>query len=178
MRDHHFGSSTLSCPEQSRLPADFNLAKYENGVRSPEYVNAPPGITFPGDAGFNGKSDTLNHVSYFAPRVGMVWDPTGTGKMTIRAGYGLSYNTSVMWNTMHVVLNPPWGVTPRAFQTAAQKCTMVRYSRLNIWMDSPDLPRPNTGTKPFGTRADSARISILANGAPLFRPQGYRILWC
>ncbi len=91
--------------------ADFSLAGYVAGTKSSQYVNSPPGITFPGDPGFNGKSDTVNHLSYFAPRVGMVWDPSGSGKMSIRAGYGLSYNTSVMWNTMHVVLNPPWGET-------------------------------------------------------------------
>ncbi len=91
--------------------ADFNLANYMAGKQSTQYVNAPPGITFPGDPGFNGKSDTLNHAAQVSPRVGIVWDPTGKGKMSIRAGYGLAYNTSVLWNTMHIVLNPPWGET-------------------------------------------------------------------
>jgi len=91
--------------------ADFSLANYIAGKQSSQYVNAPPGITFPGDPGFNGKSDTVNRAEQFSPRIGMVWDPTGKGKMSVRAGYGLSYNTSVLWNTMHVVLNPPWGET-------------------------------------------------------------------
>ena len=90
---------------------NFNIANYNNNVMSKEFVNAPPGMTFPGDAGFNGHSNTLTHAAQFSPRVGFVWDPWGNGKATIRAGYGIFYDTSLMWNAMHVVLNPPWGNT-------------------------------------------------------------------
>ena len=90
---------------------NFNIANYNSNVMSKEFVNAPPGVTFPGDTGFNGKSNTLTHAAQFSPRVGFVWDPWGNGKETIRAGYGIFYDTSLMWNAMHVVLNPPWGNT-------------------------------------------------------------------
>jgi hypothetical protein len=91
--------------------SDFSLAGYEAGAISSVYPNAPPGVTFPGDTGFSGKSDTIAHLWDFGPRVGIVWDPRGDGRETIRAGYGMFYDTSVLWNTMHVVLNPPWGLT-------------------------------------------------------------------
>ena len=91
--------------------SDFSLAGYQAGTVSSEFPNAPPGVTFPGDTGFNGKSDTNPHIWDFAPRLGIVWDPRGNGRETIRAGYGMFYDTSVLWNTMHIVLNPPWGVT-------------------------------------------------------------------
>jgi hypothetical protein len=91
--------------------SNFNLADYTAGKKSVIYPNAPAGTTFPGDIGFNGTSVSLNHLAQFAPRVGVVLDPTGSGRMSIRAGYGLSYNTAVLWNTMHIVLNPPWGGT-------------------------------------------------------------------
>lgn len=90
---------------------DFNIANYNSNVFSKAFVNAPPGMIFPGDAGFNGHSDTLNHAVDFSPRVGFVWDPRGKGMETIRAGYGLYYDTSLMWNAMHVVLDAPWGNT-------------------------------------------------------------------
>jgi hypothetical protein len=91
--------------------SDFSLASYEAGKISSTYPNAPPGVTFPGDYGFNEKSDTNPHIWDFAPRIGIVWDPRGNGRETIRAGYGVFYDTSVLWNTMHIVLNPPWGLT-------------------------------------------------------------------
>jgi hypothetical protein len=94
-----------------RQAADFSLAGYNAGTVSKVFVNAPAGVTFPGDAGFNGNSNTLNHLLQFAPRVGIVWDPRGKGTETIRAGYGMFYDTSLMWNSMHVVLNAPWGNT-------------------------------------------------------------------
>jgi len=91
--------------------SDFSLASYEAGTISSIYPNAPPGVTFPGDSGFNEKSDSISHVWDFGPRVGVVWDPRGNGRETIRAGYGVFYDTSTFWNTMHIVLNPPWGLT-------------------------------------------------------------------
>jgi len=94
-----------------KLASDFNLANYDAGVESKVYPNSPPGITYPGDAGFNGNSILQNHLSQFAPRVGVVWDPSGNGRMSVRAGYGLTYSTVVLWNTMHNVLNPPYGTT-------------------------------------------------------------------
>jgi Carboxypeptidase regulatory-like domain len=94
-----------------KMVADFDPANYNSGVESTVYPNSPPGITYPGDAGFNGTSILPNHLANVAPRVGLVWDPTGKGTMTVRAGYGLTYSTTLMWNQMHVVLNPPYGTT-------------------------------------------------------------------
>ncbi|HVB40362.1 MAG TPA: hypothetical protein VNE83_05650, partial [Terriglobales bacterium] len=91
--------------------SDFSLAGYTAGKTSAIFPNAAPGVTFPGDPGFNGLSNTNNVLNQWAPTVGIAWDPSGRGTETIRAGYGVSYDSSVLWNTMHVVLNPPWGAT-------------------------------------------------------------------
>jgi hypothetical protein len=91
--------------------SDFSLANYDAGKISSVYPNAPPGVTFPGDYGFNEKSDTKARIWDFSPRLGFVWDPRGDGRSTVRGGYGMFYDTSVLWNTMHIVLNPPWGLT-------------------------------------------------------------------
>ena len=88
---------------------DFSPAAYAAGTVSTVFTNAPPGLTFPGDKGFNGTSDTNGHLNSFAPRIGIVWDPRGKGRETIRAGYGYFYDTSIMWNAMVVVLDPPFG---------------------------------------------------------------------
>ena len=93
------------------MASDFTVAGFLAGKQSHSYRNAPPGVTFPGDANFPGKSDNNARVWDFSPRVGIVWDPKGNGRETIRAGYGVFYDTSVLWNTQHIVLNPPWGET-------------------------------------------------------------------
>ena len=73
--------------------SNFNLANYDAGKQSSVYTNAPPGITFPGDSGFNGKSDSVNILANFSPRIGVVWDPSGKGNMSVRAVYGFAYNS-------------------------------------------------------------------------------------
>jgi hypothetical protein len=68
----------------------FSLEKYQQGVRSTQIPTAPPGFSYPGDAGFNDKSGMNSHWGNVEPRVGVSWDPAGDGKMAIRAGGGLA----------------------------------------------------------------------------------------
>ncbi|MBV9294266.1 MAG: TonB-dependent receptor, partial [Acidobacteriaceae bacterium] len=93
------------------LASQFNPAGFYAGQTSKVYTNAPPGLTFPGDPGFPGQSDTFPRYMDFAPRAGIVYDPRGKGSETIRAGYGIFYDSSYLWNTLHVPLNPPFGNT-------------------------------------------------------------------
>ncbi|HZP04402.1 MAG TPA: carboxypeptidase regulatory-like domain-containing protein [Terracidiphilus sp.] len=64
------------------------------GVHSQIVPSAPAGLFFVGDS-YNGikvpdRGET-GDFNNFAPRVGVAWDPTGSGKMSIRAGGGLFY---------------------------------------------------------------------------------------
>ncbi|HLH31194.1 MAG TPA: TonB-dependent receptor, partial [Terriglobia bacterium] len=100
-------------PQQAQYgyAAQFDPARFYAGQVSQSFVNAPPGVTFPGDPGFPGKAATSPRYLDFAPRFGLVFDPRGHGTETIRAGYGIFYDSSYLWNTMHIPLNPPWGYT-------------------------------------------------------------------
>ena len=64
------------------------------GVHSAIVPSAPPGLFFIGDK-YNGVSvpdrGETGDFNNFAPRIGVAYDPTGTGKMSIRAGGGLFY---------------------------------------------------------------------------------------
>ena len=90
---------------------NFSFANMLAGVTSKTFVNGPPGMSFPGDPGFQGLAGVNRQWNLFAPRVAIGYDPTGTGKMTIRASYGISYdyvNGSMYVNSAD---SPPFGNT-------------------------------------------------------------------
>jgi hypothetical protein len=66
------------------------------GVQSQRFVAAPRGVVFPGDPGapdgvyFPDKNN-------FAPRIGLAWDPFGSGKTSVRGGFGIFYNILNGW---------------------------------------------------------------------------------
>src|SRR6202030_1449326 len=45
----------------------------------------------------------------WAPRIGLAWDPTGSGKTSIRASYGLAYDFINAQFFATTSLAPPWG---------------------------------------------------------------------
>jgi hypothetical protein len=68
----------------------FDAALFAQNVHSGVYVNAPAGEVFPGDPQYPcGNSVECNKFNTFVPRVGLVWDPKGDGRMTVRAAYGM-----------------------------------------------------------------------------------------
>ena len=90
---------------------DFNLADMIAGKKTTIYRNAPPGITFPGDPGFPDHSGMNRQWNLFAPRVGVAWDPTGQGRISIRASYGLAYEFNNGQLFVNSANSPPFGGT-------------------------------------------------------------------
>jgi hypothetical protein len=87
----------------------FDPARFAAGQKSAVYKNAPAGLIFPGDAGYPGKAATFNNLKQFAPRLGLIWDPQGNGKMTVRASYGVFFDTPHLFFNTRFANNPPWG---------------------------------------------------------------------
>ena len=73
--------------------SNFVLDNFRNGTRSTVFVNAPPGLIFPGDSGFPGGKTGL-HPQWWnlSPRVGVAWDVTGDGRRAVRSSYGIAYD--------------------------------------------------------------------------------------
>ncbi len=90
---------------------NFSLANLINNVKTTQFVNAPPGVTFPGDPGFNGKKGMNNYWDTFAPRVALAWDPKGDGKTVVRASFGISYDFVAGEMLVNSADAPPFGGT-------------------------------------------------------------------
>jgi hypothetical protein len=98
-------------PQQQDNGAVYNFSpdRFRAGQRSTVFPQAPPGFTYPGDEGFNGKAGMRADWWNFAPRVGVAWDPRGDGRMSVRAGYGMNgefVNGQFFINAANA---PPWG---------------------------------------------------------------------
>jgi carboxypeptidase family protein len=71
---------------------NFSLARFSANQKSTVVPTAPAGFTYPGDPGFHGKAGIQTNWGNLDPRVGIAWDPSGDGKMAVRAGGGIAHD--------------------------------------------------------------------------------------
>ena len=93
---------------------NFSLSNFYSDIRSTVVPTAPPGLLYVGDKGVNGKSGMNNQWGHVEPRLGIAWDPTGSGKTVIRVGAGIAYDTirmDIHENTCSVA---PFGINGSA----------------------------------------------------------------
>jgi hypothetical protein len=102
--------------EANNQTAHFDRAAFDAGIRSKVYPNAPVGLQFPPIRGTDGISADgrtnkyhNNSWLHFAPRLGLAFDPSGDGKMTIRAAGGLFYDYAHLWTYSSQGTNSPFG---------------------------------------------------------------------
>ena len=68
------------------------MNSWSPGQQSTVFPNAPKGLLFPGDAGVP-RGIAPVYWKALMPRIGVAWDPTGAGRMSIRAAYGIFYDS-------------------------------------------------------------------------------------
>ena len=87
---------TVNAGLRYELPLPFvdqndALNSFRPGQQSTRFPQAPAGLVYPGDDGVpRGTYDT--DKNNFSPRIGVVWDPTGTGHSSLRSAWGLFYD--------------------------------------------------------------------------------------
>ncbi len=78
------------------------------GQQSTVFPTAPVDMVFPGDKGISRSTYSPDRTN-FGPRVGIAWDPTGSGKLSIRAGFGIFYNVPESELSLQYLATPPYG---------------------------------------------------------------------
>jgi hypothetical protein len=98
---------------------NFSVERYQQGIRTTQYTNAPPGFLYPGDAGFSNEKAGMNdNLMQFSPRLGLAWDPAGDGRMAIRTGYSLSYDFVNAQFHLNTSVAPPFNAEARVTNPA------------------------------------------------------------
>jgi outer membrane receptor protein involved in Fe transport len=73
------------------VEANDAINAFHPGQQSTRFPNAPTGLVYPGDEGVpRGTYET--DKNNFAPRLGLAWDLTGTGRSSLRAAWGIFYD--------------------------------------------------------------------------------------
>ena len=88
----------------------FDPTLFAQGFHSSVFTSAPVGLAFAGDPQYNcGTGYNCNTWDKFFPRVGLVWDPTGQGNMSIRASYGMFGDRLHQFFPNQMGFGPPFG---------------------------------------------------------------------
>lgn len=89
---------------------NWSIDNFRNNVKSTQFLKAPAGLLYPGDAGFpDGKTGLKKQWLNFSPRVGLAWDVRGDGRMAVRTSYGIGYDFPTGERHNINAGAPPWG---------------------------------------------------------------------
>ena len=89
----------------------FDPALFAANVHSTLYPNAPAGIIFPGDPQWapGGNKIANNRYGTLLPRLGVVWDPRGNGKTSVRASIGMFTDRGALYSMSAMAQDSPYG---------------------------------------------------------------------
>ncbi len=102
---------------QGRM-GSFFPSLWQSNTHSTKYPNAPAGMQFAGDSGFNsnGVASAYNH---FMPRLGFAYDVSGNGKTSVRGGAGMFFDSRINSTLYNIYSNLAPFITSVALQNSA-----------------------------------------------------------
>ena len=98
------------------VDSEDRVNTFRPGQQSTVFPTAPLGLVFPGDTGIT-RSTYQTDKNNWGPRVGFAWDVLGNAKLSLRAGYGLYYDTVISETTLQFLTAPPFAIQPFAVCT-------------------------------------------------------------
>ena len=152
------------------VDSEDRVNTFRAGQQSTVFPTAPVGLVFPGDAGIT-SSTYQTDKNNFGPRVGFAWDVLSNGKLSLRAGYGLYYDTVISETTLQFLTAPPFAIQPFS------DCTTIDNPFANPLCTNPiPQPFPFTPVEPGGTFdfANVAPISITINDPDFKTPYSHQ----
>ncbi len=121
------------------VDSEDRVNTFRPGQQSSIFPTAPRGLVFPGDAGIP-RSTYQTDKNNIGPRVGFAWDVLSNGKLSLRAGYGLYYDTVISETTLQFLTAPPFAIQPTVF------CTTIDNPFANV---DPECGSPIAQPFPF-----------------------------
>jgi hypothetical protein len=85
----------------------FDQAAFNAGQHSKVFVNGPAGELYYGDPGVP-KTFTKRQMALFSPRLGLVWNPHGDGRDTVRVGGAILYDSPEVYYGQRLTSNSPY----------------------------------------------------------------------
>ena len=105
------------------MPADYfhrgsvyNESSFLSSEHSTVYPNSPAGVFYYGEKGVP-KGFTQNSPWQFSPRVGVTWNPDGSGKTVFRLGGALIYDEPNFFTAQRNQQNPPFATAASTVPT-------------------------------------------------------------
>lgn len=126
---------------------------FRPGQQSTVFPTAPVGLVYPGDKGIAPSTYSPDWHD-FGPRVGFAWDVLGNGKLSVRSGFGMFYDSPISELTLQFLTSAPYAIQPFTLFTAIN----------NPWLGSQVNPLPQPF--PFTPVQPGARFNFV-NIAPI-----------
>jgi hypothetical protein len=98
-----------SLPEHDLLGrgSHFSMDAFRAGQRSSVYTNGPAGLLFRGDPNIP-SAYAGGSWAGFGPRFGLAWDPSGNGRQSLRASYGIFFDSPESFTDRDFGQMAPW----------------------------------------------------------------------
>src|SRR5215472_14936570 len=147
---------------------------FQPGVQSNVFPTAPVGYTLPGDPGCNRQGSASTKYNHVGPRFGFAYTPDwgrlsgGSGKMSIRGGFGLYFNRGEEELNLQDLGIAPFGLNTLGVTDASTTTTTYIPSFPDPWHDiasgfSISNKFPYVPPGPGATNIDFSQFAIAPN---------------